>query len=103
MSGSNWITTRPCFRSRWSVFSGSSVGFVSLMVEPPCKNLLHVRGDAHMHDAIRVRDRPAAGGAALDLVDVLHPTCNLAPDRIVSIQRWRRRKHDKKLAVAGVG
>ena len=64
--------------------------------------LLHIRGNAHVHDTIRVLHDPATAGAALDLVDVLQSLHHLAPNGVLPIQMRRRGEHDVELAVAAV-
>src|SRR3978361_854400 len=103
MSGKSWITTRPCFRSRYSVFSGSRAGFESLMVPVSCSLLFDVRGDAHVDDAIRLaRNHPARAAAALDLIDVLHAARDLAPDRVFALPGRCRGEHAEELEVGAV-
>ena len=59
---------------------------------------LALRRHAHRHNAVGVCDRLAA----LDLVDMLHAFDNLAPDRILPVEKTGISKTDEKLAVGGI-
>src|SRR3954451_13836270 len=65
--------------------------------------LLGVGGDLHLDDLVGVLDRAARVPVALlDRVDVLHAGNNLAPDRVLTIERRGWREADEELAVGAV-
>src|SRR5450432_3790142 len=61
--------------------------------------LLRVRSDLHAQNLVRILDRLAA----LDLVDVLHPLDDLAPDRVLAVEERGVAEADEELAVARIG
>src|SRR5215468_7554706 len=64
--------------------------------------LIGVGSNLHLDDLVGVGDAAAAPAALLDLVDELHTRGHLAPDRVLAVEKWRRRKTDKELAVGAV-
>src|SRR5437764_402642 len=69
----------------------------------PLFRLLGIRGDLHLHDLVRVRDRAVAGLVALfDLIDVFHARGHLPPNRVLAVEGRGRREHDEELAVGAV-
>src|SRR6266404_2948041 len=57
-----------------------------------------VGGDSGLDDLVRILHRLAA----LDLVDVLHARRDLAPDRVLAVEKGRIVEADEELAVAGI-
>src|SRR4051812_703909 len=65
--------------------------------------LIGVRRDLHLDDLVRVADSAIAALVALfDRVDMLHAGDDIAPDRVLPVEKRRRLEADEELAVGAV-